>query len=129
MASIVPENGPVYGAIGEAIIEQVGSGHQSIWAYFEVGDGWVDESVFIDHGDHAEWIEADDSIAGAVVAAWESEPKGRRWQGMEYRIDNGRFATRLTYADQFDPNSSTSDRVVAIRAKHFGTKEIRYPAL
>lgn len=122
-----PQNGPLYAAIGQALIGQLGNPTLPVWCYFEAGDGWLGGSAFIDHGAHAEWFDIDDSVSDAIFAAWESEPAAHRWQGMEYAIENGHFSTRFTYPDELDPKEFVSDREEAMIARHFGNKELRYP--
>ena len=121
-------NGPKYAALGEAIIGQLGALRHPVWCYFEAIPGRFDIAVFVDHGATLEWVYPDQAVIQALMAAWEAEPEVQRWAGMEYIIGGGRFTTRFTYADEFNPDDYPSDRRAALIAQHFGNKEVRYPA-
>ena len=121
--------GPALSRIGQEVMRIVGGEPNGIYVYVEAGDGWVGPSIFKDEGDSVRYI--DDNrrdLSRAIMNAWRLEPEDKRWTGMEYTIDGGKFNARFQFDDltAYDGSIDRSERFLHAR---YGDKPIVYPPL
>jgi hypothetical protein len=102
---------------------------EGTFLYAEVQSQVTAASIFKDLGDHLLFRWPMNELHDILLDLWESEPSGRRWAAMEYRIDGDKFTASFTYPEELDPAESNSDRRERILQRRYGNKRIVYPAL
>ena len=104
----------------------VGGEPDGLYLYVEVGDGWVGASIFKDEGDHVRYIDDREwGLAHALTDAWCLEPEDKRWTGMEYMIDGGKFDAKFQF-DDLDAYDGSDDRRQQFLRARYGDRPIRY---
>ncbi len=122
--------GPALADIGKEAMHVVGGAPDSVLVYAEIGNGWVEPSLFKDEGASVRYVDLGASTLGtSITDAWCIEPADKRWTAMRYTIDQGKFHASFDFDDLEHSEEDTLDRRTrAVRAR-FGDKPIVYPPL
>jgi hypothetical protein len=122
--------GPAMSRIGEEAMHIVGGKPDGVFLYVEIGDRWVDPSLFKDEGDSVRYHDIGPSnLWRLLIDAWCIEPVDKRWTAMEYTIDGGKFDAKFSFDDvekESVSNGSDARRQRVLRAR-YGDKPIVYP--
>lgn len=122
--------GPALARVGEEILRVIGGKVDGIFLYAEVGDGWVDQSLYCDGGNAVHYYDSGDSeIWRLVLDAWHLEPGDKRWTAMHYSIKDGQFDARFEFDDLEGSDEDTTDRRERILRQRYGDKPIIYPPM
>lgn len=121
--------GPAMAQIGEKAYSLIGGEPDGIYLYVEIGDGWVDTSLFKDEGNRIQYYWGDGSLPDAVMDAWCLEPKEKRWTAMHYTIRAGKFEAKFDFDDLEHSAESSDDRRERILRTRYGDKPVIYPPL
>lgn len=121
--------GPILEDIGRQIFEDIGEDPEGVFLYAEVGDGWVERSIFKDKNSYVQYYPSSVDLCELIIEAWKAEPSDKRWAVMMYEIKDGRFDATFRYPEELDPEPvGIQRREDALRAR-YGDKPIRYPPI
>lgn len=121
--------GPALAQVGQTAMRIVGGQPDNVYLYVEIGEGWVDISLYRDEGNALRWFDPSDSgLSSALIDAWYLEPEDKRWTGMEYTIDDGKFDAKFQF-DDLDAYEGLDDRRQQFLHARFGDKPQLYPPL
>ena len=82
--------GPIFDKIGRLAAEDVQADPEGTFLYAELGDGWIEASIFKDLGDRIVYRDASDELTDAIMEAREAEPPETRWSILYYTISGGK---------------------------------------
>ena len=110
--------------IGREILERVEHKAGKFFLYIEVEEEFLAPNLYEDLGEEFLWRNSKPSFH-SILDFWYESPKGKRWDAMEYVIENGRFAAYFLYPGEVDKTDQDfrEKRLVA----RMGDKPIRYP--
>lgn len=124
--------GPLMNEIGLELVETVGGDPNGVFLYVEIGEGWVDISIFKDEGEVVRWHNPrKTNLADLLREAWYLEPEGpnMRWSVLEYTVIDKKFEVSMKYPEEVNVEVYDDDdvrRQSALRAR-FGDKPVVYP--
>ena len=122
--------GPAFARVGEEAMAIVGGKPNGVYLYVEIGEGWVDVSLFKDEGNAVRYIDVGTSEIWRLLSdAWCLEPADKRWTAMHYTIDGGKFGAEFTFDDLEGSGESTDDRRERILRARYADKPVIYPPL
>ncbi|WP_174279157.1 hypothetical protein [Sphingomonas bacterium] len=121
--------GPAMNAIGADAHQSIGGEPDGIFLYVEIGDGWVEPSLFKDEGAYLKYYWGSNELPDLIMDAWCLEPKDKRWIAMQYTISNGRFEAKFDFDDLEHSDEDSDDRLDRILHTRFGDKPVKYPPL
>lgn len=121
--------GPAMARIGENIYGTIGGRPEGIYLYVEIGDGWVDTSLFRNEGNRVVYYWGSHELPDLVMDAWCLEPADKRWTAMHYTIEGGKFDAAFEFDNLEGSTESTSERRDRILHARYGNKPIVYPPL
>ncbi len=90
---------------GGELAHIVGGDPDGVFFYVEIGDRWIDTSVFKDAGDVVRSIRNSEELANLLWDAWyaESGEGGiKRWSIMEYDVKDNKCDAIFEYPDEVD---------------------------
>lgn len=93
-----------FSAVGQELMVQ--RGEKEIFLYTEVGDGWVDMSIYIVRDGKILWVQPTGDIDDRIYEAWAQDLPGKRWSAMIYQISECKFTASLQYKEDLDPGES-----------------------
>lgn len=72
--------GPAFSEVGREAVRLAGGEPDGIFLYLEIGDRWVESSLFKDNGHSLRFVDLDDSTSlfDLLDNAWSLEPAGKR---------------------------------------------------
>ncbi len=122
--------GPALAKVGEEAMAIVGGEPDGVYLYVEIGEGWVDISLFKDEGDAVRYIDIGASdIWRLLIDAWCLEPADKRWTAMHYTITGGKFDAHFEFDDLEASDESTDDRRERILRARYGERPVVYPPM
>lgn len=123
--------GPAFAEIGREAVRLGGGEPDGILLYVEIGDGWVEPSLFKDDGASVRYVDLGTSIKldDLIMDAWCLEPADKRWTAMQYTIDHGKFAAEFRFDELEGLEDNTGDRRERILRARYGDKPVVYPPL
>jgi hypothetical protein len=127
--------GPIMTDIGLELAKIVGGDPNGVFLYAEIGEGWVEPSVFKDEGDVVRYYNPKDSnLSDLLWDAWYAEPseeKIMRWSVLEYDVKDRKFTASYKYPEEVDVEIFDvygERREAALRAR-YGDKPVIYPPI
>jgi hypothetical protein len=75
------------------------------------------------------YYDPSDELYDLAMAAWEAEPRDKRWLIMEYDVHGLQFNVHFTYPEEVDPKGFSSDRRQAALDRRYGDKPVIYPPI
>lgn len=121
----------LYQDIGRAACDVASGMNGNLLVYAEVEDGVISGSLFYEKG-------ADRSIVFkfcprglqdliySLWQRWSSFPGNSEWRALEYFIQDGRFAVKLIYPEQINPDEGMPERRPKVIEKYFGNAKVDY---
>lgn len=122
--------GPLMNEIGQELAETVGGDVNGVFLYVEIGEGWVDISIFKDEGKIVRWYDSQrTNLADLLWEAWYLEPDGpnMRWSVLEYEVRDRKFHVSLKYPEEVNVEIVDDERRETVLRARFGDKPIVYP--
>ena len=123
--------GPAYDRIGQEDVRLAGGVANKLLLYVEIGDGWVEPSIFKDEGAAVRYIDpfVSATLDQMLTDAWCLEPADKRWTALRYTIDQGKFRAEFEFDDLEKSEENTGDRRERVLHGRFGDKPVIYPPL
>lgn len=122
--------GPLMNEIGQELAETVGGDPNGVFLYVEIGEGWVDISIFKDEGKIVRWYDSQrTNLADLLWEAWYLEPDGpnMRWSVLEYEVRDRKFHVSLKYPEEVNVEIFDDERRETVLRARFGDKPVIYP--
>ena len=122
--------GPLMNEIGQELAETVGGDPNGVFLYVEIGEGWVDISIFKDEGKIVRWYDSQrTNLADLLWEAWYLEPDGpnMRWSVLEYEVRDRKFHVSLKYPEEVNVEIFDDERRETVLRARFGDKPVVYP--
>ncbi|MFX4086565.1 hypothetical protein [Sphingobium yanoikuyae] len=122
--------GPLMNEIGQELAETVGGDPNGVFLYVEIGEGWVDISIFKDEGKIVRWYDSQrTNLADLLWEAWYLEPDGpnMRWSVLEYEVRDRKFHVSLKYPEEVNVEIVDDERRETVLRARFGDKPVVYP--
>lgn len=122
--------GPLMNQIGQELAETVGGDPNGVFLYVEIGEGWVDISIFKDEGKIVRWYDSQrTNLADLLWEAWYLEPDGphMRWSVLEYEVRDRKFHVSLKYPEEVNVEIVDDERRETVLRARFGDKPVVYP--
>jgi hypothetical protein len=124
--------GPLMNDLGQELADIVGGDPDGVFLYVEVGEGWVEPSVFKDEGDVIRYYSPRGTdLSNILRKAWYLEPDqpNMRWSVLEYDVKDGQFAVTLKYPEEVNVEVMDEERREAALRARYGDKPVFYPPL
>ncbi len=122
--------GPALADVGREAMRLVGGEPDGVLVYAEIGEGWVEPSLFKDEEASVRYVDLGASALGTIITdAWCIEPADKRWTAMRYTVDQGKFHASFDFDDLEHLDETTLDRRTRVVHARFGDKPIIYPPL
>ncbi len=122
--------GPLMNEIGQELAETVGGDPNGVFLYVEIGEGWVDISIFKDEGKIVRWYDSQrTNLADLLWEAWYLEPDGPNmcWSVLEYEVRDMKFHVSLKYPEEVNVEIVDDERRETVLRARFGDKPVVYP--
>lgn len=122
--------GPLMNKIGQELAETVGGDPNGVFLYVEIGEGWVDISIFKDEGKIVRWYDSQrTNLADLLWEAWYLEPDdpNMRWSVLEYEVRDRKFHVSLKYPEEVNVEIFDDERRETVLRARFGDKPVIYP--
>ncbi|PZU69382.1 hypothetical protein [Sphingobium yanoikuyae] len=122
--------GPLMNEIGQELAETVGGDPNGVFLYVEIGEGWVDISIFKDEGKIVRWYDSQrTNLADLLWEAWYLEPDdpNMRWSVLEYEVRDRKFHVSLKYPEEVNVEIVDDERRETVLRARFGDKPVIYP--
>ncbi|WP_375186989.1 hypothetical protein [Sphingobium yanoikuyae] len=122
--------GPLMNEIGQELAETVGGDPNGVFLYVEIGEGWVDISIFKDEGKIVRWYDSQrTNLADLLWEAWYLEPDdpNMRWSVLEYEVRDRKFHVSLKYPEEVNVEIVDDERRETVLRARFGDKPVVYP--
>ncbi|ATI82776.1 MAG: hypothetical protein AABZ76_00115 [Pseudomonadota bacterium] len=122
--------GPLMNEIGQELAETVGGDPNGVFLYVEIGEGWVDISIFKDEGKIVRWYDSQrTNLADLIWEAWYLEPDdpNMRWSVLEYEVRDRKFHVSLKYPEEVNVEIVDDERRETVLRARFGDKPVIYP--
>ncbi|WP_287002630.1 MULTISPECIES: hypothetical protein [Sphingobium] len=116
--------------IGQELAETVGGDPNGVFLYVEIGEGWVDISIFKDEGKIVRWYDSQrTNLADLLWEAWYLEPDdpNMRWSVLEYEVRDRKFHVSLKYPEEVNVEIVDDERRETVLRARFGDKPVIYP--
>ncbi|KAK0355519.1 hypothetical protein LTR94_008375 [Friedmanniomyces endolithicus] len=116
--------------IGQELAETVGGDPNGVFLYVEIGEGWVDISIFKDEGKIVRWYDSQrTNLADLIWEAWYLEPDdpNMRWSVLEYEVRDRKFHVSLKYPEEVNVEIVDDERRETVLRARFGDKPVIYP--
>ena len=122
--------GPLMNEIEQELAETVGGDPNGVFLYVEIGEGWVDISIFKDEGQIVRWYDSQrTNLADLLWEAWYLEPDdpNMRWSVLEYEVRDRKFHVSLKYPEEVNVEIVDDERRETVLRARFGDKPVVYP--
>ncbi|KEZ19648.1 hypothetical protein CP98_01753 [Sphingobium yanoikuyae] len=122
--------GPLMNEIEQELAETVGGDPNGVFLYVEIGEGWVDISIFKDEGKIVRWYDSQrTNLADLLWEAWYLEPDdpNMRWSVLEYEVRDRKFHVSLKYPEEVNVEIVDDERRETVLRARFGDKPVVYP--
>lgn len=114
-------------AIGQHIAEIIDAPLENSYLNAEAGENWAEVGIFQDLGQQVVYHDPNTELSLQVIALWDAADLQKKWGALHYDIKDGRFDARFEYADDWDPEETSIDRLGRALRERYADKPIVYP--
>jgi hypothetical protein len=114
-------------AIGQHIAGIIDDPLDNSYLNAEAGENWAEVGIFQDLGNQVLYHDPTTELSLQLIGLWDAAEPEKKWAALHYDIKNGRFDAQFEYADGWNPEETSIDRLERALRERYGNKPIVYP--